>query len=99
MARFSIHLPAKGDGLLMDVQADVMRDLNTRVVIPLLPLTSAPSPARILNPLFDLNGEVHVLATQFLSAVPVKALGASVMDATDRRDEVVAAIDLLFQGF
>lgn len=99
MARFSIHLPAKGDGLLMDVQADVMRDLNTRVVIPRLPLTSAPSPARILNPLFDLNGEVHVLATQFLSAGPVKALGASVMDATDRRDEIVAAIDLLFQGF
>ena len=41
-----------GPGYLMDVQADMLNRLNTRVVVPLLPLSEAPKPAKVLNPQF-----------------------------------------------
>jgi hypothetical protein len=32
MARFDVYRNAGGAGLLLDVQADLMRELNTRIV-------------------------------------------------------------------
>ena len=46
MRRFDVH-PAPGpDGRfhVLDVQADLLRDLDTRVVVPLLPPAFAPRP-------------------------------------------------------
>jgi toxin CcdB len=56
MAKFSVYPNLEGGGYLIDVQADLMRHLNTRMVIPLLPLDVAPKPAKTLNPLFDISG-------------------------------------------
>ena len=49
--------------------------LNTRVVVPLIPLADAPRPARNLNPVFEIDGARYYLATQQLSAVELKELG------------------------
>lgn len=37
MARFDVYLTSSS-GYLLDVQADLLAGLNTRVVVPLLPL-------------------------------------------------------------
>ena len=97
MARFSVHLNPNG-GYLLDVQADLMRHLNTRVVVPLMPLDQAPKPATRLNPLFMIDGVEHSMVTQFMAAVPAADLGRIVMDVADRRDDIVNALDLLLQG-
>lgn len=39
------------------------------------------------------------MATQYLAAVPVCPLKSAVLTASNRHDEIVAAIDLLLQGF
>ena len=99
MARFSVHPNLTGRGYLIDVQADAMSHFNSRVVIPLLPIVAAPKPAKTLNPLFEIDGKQYSMVTQYMAAVPVKELKSAVFSVSDRRDDIVAAIDLLLQGF
>ena len=99
MTRFNVYVNPQGKGYLLDVQAEVNSHFNTRMVVPLLPIDNAPKPANILNPLFSIAGEQHVMVTQFMAAVPAKVLKSAVFSLGDRRDEIVAALDLLLQGF
>ncbi len=99
MARFGVYKNPDGDGYLLDVQANLLSHLNTRVVVPLLPLEIAPTPARTLNPIFDLEGTPFSMVTQFMAAVPVQVLKTAVQSLESQRNEVTAALDLLFQGF
>lgn len=99
MSRFSVYSNLSGGGYLLNVQADSMSHLNTRMIIPLMPLTEAPKPANILNPIFDIEGEKYSMVTQYMAAYPVKALKSVVFNAEHRHSEIVAAIDLLLQGF
>ena len=70
MSRFDIFENKDGGGYLLDVQSDLLSGLNTRVVVPLLPKSSAPSPAQGLNPVFNIEGQEVVMATQYMAAVP-----------------------------
>lgn len=99
MARFDIHAYPSGTGLLLDVQADLLDHLTTRVVVPLLPLAQAPKPAKRLNPVFQVDGEPYVMATQFLAAVPIGELGPKRSSVADQFAEVTTALDMVFQGF
>jgi len=99
MARYNVYPNPGGAGYLLDVQAEVHGLLNTRIVIPLLPLAIAPTPARTLNPLFELNGDTVSMVTQYMAAVPVALLKGKIASVEDRRTEIVAALDLLLQGF
>ena len=99
MARYNVYPSPGGAGYLLDVQAEVHGLLNTRIVIPLLPLAIAPTPARTLNPLFELNGDTVSMVTQYMAAVPVALLKGKIASVEDRRTEIVAALDLLLQGF
>ncbi len=99
MARFDICANPAGAGYLLIVQSDLLDHLNTRMVVPLLPLAQAPQPARILNPVFAVGAESFVMATQFMAAVPTAILKEPVASLDQRRDEIVAALDFLMQGF
>lgn len=99
MARFDVYRNPDGAGYLLDIQADLLDHLNTRVVVPLLPRAIAPQAARTLNPCFDLADESAVMTTQYMAAVPAGMLRQPVANLSGRRDEIVAAIDLLMQGF
>lgn len=99
MAKFDVFLNPNGDGLLLDVQTDLLSGLNTRVVVPLLARSDAPKPATRLNPVFDIDGEQFVIVTQFLAAVPEGVLKSHIGDVTSKSDQITAAIDMLTQGF
>jgi toxin CcdB len=47
MAKYDVFPNPSGDGYLLDVQTDLLSDLNTRVVVPLLQTSSAPKPATV----------------------------------------------------
>jgi toxin CcdB len=98
MARFDVYANP-GGGFVLDVQADLLDELKTRVVVPLLPLDAAPQPARRLNPVFELEGTRCVMVTQFLAAVPVSVLASPIANLSAHRDEIVAALDMVFHGF
>lgn len=99
MACFDVHAAPDGKGFLLDAQANLLSRLNTRVVVPLLPANRAPAPADRLNPRFDVNGQSVVMVTQFMAAVPVAELREPVASLEHRREEILAAIDFLHQGW
>lgn len=99
MARFDVYARRDGHGLVLDCQADVLsRQLDTRFVVPLLPPTSAPLPARRLNPLFDVDGESYVMVTQFAATMSVRDLGARVTSLLGDDFTITSALDFLMCG-
>jgi toxin CcdB len=99
MARFDLFANPDGDGFLLDVQANLLDGLNTRVVVPLLPILSAPAPAGRLNPVIAIEAEPHVMVTQFMAAVPAAILRAPVANLARHDVEIGNALDMLFVGF
>lgn len=99
MARFDIFDNEGGGGYLLDVQSDLLSGLNTRVVVPLLPQSSAPFPAQRLNPVFSIEGQDFVMATQYMAAVPKGELRSRFGNLAEQQDEISAALDMLFLGF
>jgi toxin CcdB len=98
MARFHVYTNADDGGLLLDVQANLLSHLNSCVVVPLLPIAQAPKPAKVLNPVFEIDGAAYMMATQFLATVPRHLLSGEKASLVDQADIVVNALDCLFQG-
>ncbi|MBV6307358.1 CcdB family protein [Candidimonas humi] len=99
MSRYDVYANPSGHGYLLDVQADILQPLNTRAVVPLVPLSAGPKSAKTLNPVFDIDGEPHAMVTQYIAAVPVSELQNPVCSLRQLHDDIVGAIDFLFHGF
>ena len=99
MSKYDVYPNPSGEGYLLDVQTDLLSDLNTRVVVPLLPRSKAPRAASRLNPIFDVNGAQFVMVTQFMAAVPIGFLKQPVGNLAEDYESVTVAIDMLMQGF
>ena len=99
MGRFDVYTNRQGAGWLLDVQSDLIASLNTRVVVPLLPVDEAPLPAERLNPVFAIEGARAVMLTQFMAAVPASELRAVVSSLDREANAILAAIDFLHQGW
>lgn len=97
MARYDLH--PDGENFLLDVQANQLDNLNTRVVVPIRLPHDAPLTARRLNPVFEIEGRHYVMITQFASAVHASGLDEPVGNLEHHHDRIVAALDMLFQGF
>ena len=103
MAQFDIHArpgrhPDDPLHFLLDLQADLLDTLQTRLVAPLARLDSVQTPIRTLNPRVDVHGESFLLLTHLCAAVPLRSLGETIGTARGQRDEIVKAIDLLVTG-
>ncbi len=99
MARFDVYANRGGVGYLLDVQADLITSLNTRVVVPLIPLEEAPAAARRLNPVLLVQDVKVSMVTQFMAAVPATELTVPVATLNGDSDAIFAAIDFLHQGW
>lgn len=99
MARFDVYKNPDGSGFLIDVQANLLDHLNTRVVVPLMLPNEAPSPANRLNPTFQIGDETVIMVSQFISAVPKSILNAPVTSLDSHDIEIIDAIDMVLQGF
>lgn len=99
MAKYDVYPNPDGSGYLLDVQADLLDGLNTRVVVPLFQIQDAPDPAKYLNPIFDVNGDRVVMMTQFMASVPSSILTSPVATLSDQFAEITNALDMVFQGF
>ncbi len=101
MARLDVYpVPGKGrDGYIVDVQADLLSHLATRIVVPLLPEDAALKPIRDLNPVFELLGKRYVMVTQAIASIPGRELKRSVASLNDQHDRITHALDILLLGF
>jgi toxin CcdB len=81
---------------LLDIQSNLLSDLATRVVVPLVRAGAFGRPASRLHPTFLLDGEQVVMATHLLAAIRARSLGEAVASLDDHRDAVTSAIDVLW---
>jgi len=84
---------------LLDVQAELLDTLSTRVVVPLLSAAYAEKPIRHLNPQFTVNETALLMSSAELAGISVQSLGKKIATLKHKRDEIIAAIDFLFTGF
>jgi len=83
---------------LLDVQAELLDVLATRVVVPLHTVESIPKPLRHLNPVIEFEGEQLVLSTGELAGIAASVLGQPAGSLSDHRSEIIAALDFVFTG-
>ena len=103
MAQFDVYLNPNSSTrqaipYLLDVQANLLDSLTTRVVVPLLRAEIMELSASKLNPKFTINNTVVVMSSAELAGVSIRTLGEKVASLKAQRDEIIAALDLLFTG-
>lgn len=98
MARFDVYQTGSGDYVL-DVQTDLIPSVGTRLVVPLLPAQAVPAAIGKLHPILQVEGQPLLMATHLMGAIPQRRLGRRVARLWSRYDDIVAAIDMLFNGF
>lgn len=102
MARFDAHCDKAGrTPYLLDAQSDFLDQLDTRLVIPLLREGEMRGIIDRLHPRITIEGERLVAATNLMASVRRAQLGRVVASfaSAPERDEIVAAIDFLLQGY
>ena len=84
---------------LLDVQAELLDSLTTRVVVPLITVTAMGRAAKHLNPQFKINRTSVIMSTAELAGVSLHVLGKKVCSLKDQHNEIIAALDFMFTGF
>ncbi|MFZ2957389.1 MAG: CcdB family protein [Candidatus Ozemobacteraceae bacterium] len=84
---------------LLDVQADLLNSLSTRVVVPLVISSMMDKPISHLNPGFVINKKTVFMSTSEMAGISVRNFGKKVGSLKDQRNTIISALDFLFTGF
>lgn len=83
---------------LVVLQSDLISDLRATIVSPLVRRRDMTGAQR-LNPLVTVGGEEFWLATHELFALDRRILRKKVASLAECRNQIIAALDMLFTGF
>jgi toxin CcdB len=81
---------------LLDIQNDILKNLSSRVVIPLIISKEA---INFLNPQFIINEIDVILSTAELASISTENFGNKVCSLKHKREEIIGAVDFLVTGF
>jgi len=82
---------------LVDLQHHMLSALATRIMAPLVAAEPSGEPTmQRLNPAVSVEGQSYFLSTAEMASVPVSELSAATGNLSPYRDELLAAVDLLF---
>jgi toxin CcdB len=102
MAQFDVHRnPEQGREnipYVVDIQGDLLSDLPTRLVAPLIQATAFGPPVGRLHPHFVVKDGPVIMLTTEIGVLPPRSLGGAVASLADHRHEIVGAIDMLITG-
>lgn len=104
MARFDVYKNSNRRSrdrvpLLLDVQASLLENLATRLVVPLVAASDFGPVIEKLNPVVRLGNRKYVMATAEMAAVTRNGLGENMGSLEGQSAEVLAAVDFLISGF
>lgn len=102
MARFDVyrHESDRHAFYLLDLQADLLEDLKSRVVVPLIPMSKKEvKPYDRLTPVFEIQGKDYIMMTTDIAAIPLSMIGDHIENLSHEHTRIVEAVDFLFQGF
>lgn len=84
MAKFEVH--RLGEGILVvDCQADLLSDLETRFVVPLVLASESWGNVRRLNPMMPFSGAYHALLPKEAMSFDRRELGVPIGSLTEQR--------------
>jgi hypothetical protein len=93
VARLDVY---KADsGFWLDCQSDVLAGLNSRFVVPLIPLSEKLGIDPRLTPTFEIDDVVCIMQTHLAGAVPARLLRSPVANLVDHEYVIGAALDML----
>jgi len=104
MAQFSVYenrnrATRKSYPYLLDIQSNLLGDLRTTVVIPLMPKRAAGEKVMSgLNPVVKVQDRQLVAMTQMLAGVDRAVLGKEVGQLTKHRAAFIGAVDFMLSG-
>lgn len=98
MAKYDVYR-LRGDTLVVDCQADLLSDLQTRFVVPLIPAEKAWGNVRRLNPAISFAGASHVLLPQEAVSIDRRDLQSRVGSVAEHDLVIGNALDMLISGF
>lgn len=98
MAKYDVYR-LRGDTFVVDCQADLLSDLQTRFVVPLIPAERAWGNVRRLNPAISFAGSSHVLLPQEAASVDRRDLQSRVGSVAEHDLAIGNALDMLISGF
>ncbi|MDR6287605.1 MULTISPECIES: CcdB family protein [Inquilinus] len=99
--RFDVHrLKGADDVLALGVQSEFHDHLQTRIIVPMVPVGSYPAKPMVrLEPILSVDGQQYVLVTTDMASIPIGELGDVVASLADQHSVIVDALDFLLQGF
>lgn len=95
----SIHRLRDGNEIVCRVQTNLGIETPYILCAPVLPRSEWGALTPKLHISFSYVGVLHVIIMSQMVALPGAQIGPVIGDASERRDEIVAAIDLLVSGF
>ena len=98
MPQFDIHRLKNGRGFVLDCQADILDNLPTRFVVPMVEAGPVPELALRFSPGFVVAGEKMRMATNIAATVARTELGEVVASLAEESHRVIGAIDVLITG-
>jgi toxin CcdB len=101
VARFDLfRVNSRRIPLMVDVQAEILGDLASRVVIPLRVVDQAEElPLPRLKPVLVIGDQSYLLLTTDIGTQPIHWLGKPVGNIKEHHETITSAMDFLFQGF
>jgi toxin CcdB len=104
MAQLDVYVnpeeESRGDvPFLLDIQHDMHFQLRTRMVVPLVRSELQRAGISALCPIFTIQGRTVFASIPEMASFPARELDQKVVNLSDRRDEIFAALDLLLHGF
>ncbi|RXZ66148.1 CcdB family protein [Pelagerythrobacter rhizovicinus] len=99
MAKFDVYRLRDGSTLVVDCQADLLRDLKTRFVVPLMLAEEAPPRLGRLNPVIEFEGLSRLVVPQAAASIPVTELQSRVGSLAEHDVAIGNALDMLISGF
>lgn len=97
MGRFDVYRGDEAVDYFLDCQADTLRHLGTRFVVPLLRAEPTLQAAR-LHPIFEVEETRVVMVTHLASAIPARVLRDKVTNLDEHHLDIVSALDTLIGG-
>ncbi len=96
MARLDVRRlkGVKGVALIVEMQSELLADIRTVVVVPLVPPKQLPAMDEI-NPVFDIHGQEFALRAEQIVSVPRSRLGETVGSLAREEYRVLRALDRL----
>ena len=105
MPQFDVYRNANAETserfpFLVDVQAELLEDLRTRVVIPLSRAVALTRfPMAYLTPMVTFDGAAYLLMTPQLAGISRAELGPHAGSVADQERVIATAIGFLVRGF